>query len=153
MSISGSTGASKGILAVRLKNTVNGVPVKALARLKEWEIVTTETIHYKVLVFPSSAFISGSPTWTPAAPTSWCEYTTNFDINLSAGNDYFILHQGYAIGGGGNKVDATSALIEERTAAIYQNISSTDSMIAAIVGYRMAGNASAYAALEWLEVK
>lgn len=153
VSISGSTGDSKGILAVRLKNTVNGVPVKALARIKEWEIVTTETIHYKVLLLPSSAFISGTPAWSTATPTGWCEYTTNFGINLAAGTDYFVLHQGYAIGGGGNKVDATSALIEERTAAIYQNISSTDSMIAAIVGYRMSNNATAYASLEWLEIK
>jgi hypothetical protein len=40
----------KGLIAVRLRNTVNGQPVRAFARVKDWQIVTTLTARYRVMM-------------------------------------------------------------------------------------------------------
>jgi hypothetical protein len=143
-----------GLIAVRLKNTVNGVPVKALARLKDWTILASNDIYYKVLVLLGASAISGSPSWSSATPTGWCEYTTNFTLSSDPPANSIILHEGYASGNNGNTGSINTIGTEARSATIYQNIGSTDSMIFAVVAYKINNNnASAYAALNWLEIK
>lgn len=144
----------KGLLAVRLKNSVGGIPVRAKALLKDWQVVTNLTAQYRVMILQSSADIAGTPTWTSATPTGWCEYTTNF--SLAAGPvpaNAVILFNGYA-SGGDNRGVANFVATDNRSSAIYQNYDSTDSMIIAIVAYRIPNdNAAMRASMNWVEIK
>jgi len=143
-----------GMLAVRLKNSVNGVPVKAFARVKNWNIITDQDIFYKVLLLQGSSSLSGTPAWTPATPTGWCEYTTSFTLSSDPGTNTVVLYQGYAQGGSKNAGGGSTLLVtSERSAAIYQNFANSDSMIVAIVGYKLSSDATSYAALDWIEIK
>jgi hypothetical protein len=144
----------KGILAVRLKNSINGKPNRALARIKNWEVVTSLTAQYRVMILQSAQDISGSPNWTSATPTGWCEYTTNFSLaTVPTPANSTILYDGYATGSD-NRGTAISSGTDNRSAAIYQNYDSTDSMIFAIVGYRIPNdNAVMRAGMNWIEIK
>jgi hypothetical protein len=142
-----------GILAVRLKNTVNSKPVRALARLKEWDIITDQLINYKVMILPDSTPIEGTPTWNSATPTGWCEYISNYTLTSFAPTNSIILFDGYAAGSS-NKDLTQSKGIDIRSAAIYQNYDSSNSMVLAIVGKRIPNNnAVVRASMQWVEVK
>jgi hypothetical protein len=155
-SVSLGSGADsvKGILAVRLKNTVNGQPNRAHAILKDWEVLTTLTAQYKVMILQGIADIAGTPVWTDATPTGWCEYTTNFSLAAPpTPARAVILYDGYAAGSN-NKGNQSTAQTDNRSAAIHQNFDSTDSMIFAVVGYRIPNdNAVMRASLNWTEIK
>ena len=151
--VASTTGVDYGILAIRLKNTVNSQAVKAFARLKEWTIMTDETIRYRVLILPSIANISGTPTWNSVSPTSWCEYTTNFTLTGMGSASYVQLYDGYAVGGQANRLSPANAAIDNRSAIIAQNFDSTDSTIVAIVANKMVSNANIYSSMQWIEVK
>jgi len=143
-----------GILAVRLKNSVNGIPMKALARLKNWNLLTNNDVFYKVLILPGSSSLVGSPSWTDCTPVGWCEYTTNFTLTADPGANSLVLYSGYANGNQGNSSGANPNLgTDMRTATIYQNYDSTDSMIFAIVAYKITNNATVYGSMDWIEVK
>jgi hypothetical protein len=152
----------KGILAVRMKNTENGVPMKAFARLKEWEILSTFTCGYKIFILQSTNDITnsaGNPvTWTNVPGASWTQYTTDFRLASAQPANSVVLQDSYAIGGAGAGANRTAAAtdlsIDNRTAAIFQNYDSTDSMIFAIVAYRIAtDNAALFASMQWIEIK
>jgi hypothetical protein len=144
----------KGILAVRLKNNVNMQPNRAFALLKDWEVVTSLTAQYKVMILQSVNDIAGTPTWTSATPTGWTEYTTNFSLaSPPTPANAVILFDGYATGSS-NRGEASFAVTNNRSSAIFQNYDSTDSMIFAIVGYRIPNdNAVMRASMNWVEIK
>jgi hypothetical protein len=147
----------KGILAVRLKNSTNNVPMKALARLKEWEIITTLTARYKVLILQSTNDITSSNgnavTWTDIPGACWTQFTTDFRLATAEPNFAVTLFDGYATGSS-NRGSSTQSSVENRLASIYQNYDSTDSMIFAIVAYRISNdNAAMFASMQWTEVK
>jgi hypothetical protein len=143
----------KGILAVRLKNSVNSKPNRSYALLKNWEIVTTLTVQYRVMILQSLSDIAGTPTWQPATPTGWCEYTTDFALTLPTPANAVILYDGYAAGAD-NRGSSTFAGTDNRSAAIYQNYDSSDSMIMAIVATRIPNdNAVIRASMSWVEIK
>lgn len=154
ISLGAGADAVKGLLAVRLKNSVGGIPVRAKALLKDWQVVTNLTAQYRVMILQSSADIAGTPTWASATPTGWCEYITDF--SLAAGPvpaNAVILFDGYA-SGGDNRGVANFVATDNRSSAIYQNYDSTDSMIIAIVAYRIPNdNAAMRASMNWVEIK
>ena len=142
-----------GILAVRLRNTVNGIPVRALARLTNWYIMSTVDIGYRLIVLPGSSSIVGSHTWQSTGTTTWSEYITNFQL----ANDLTYaqtIYDGFNPGNTGNN-SATAGTPQNinRSSTIYQNYDATDSMIIAMVGNKLNNNASVHASLSWIEVK
>jgi len=145
----------KGILAIRLKNTVNGQPNRAVARIKDWELVSSLTAQYKVMILQGIADLEGTPVWADATPTGWCEYTTDFRLaNPPSPANAVVLFDGYAVGGVGNRPQRSGFTSDNRSSAIYQNYDSTDSMILAIVAYRIPNDNSVMrAALNWIETK
>jgi hypothetical protein len=145
----------KGILAIRLKNTVNGQPNRAVARIKDWEIVSSLTAQYKVMILQGIADLEGTPVWADATPTGWCEYTTDFRLaNPPSPANSVVLFDGYAVGSVGNRPQRSGLASDNRSSAIYQNYDSTDSMILAIVAYRIPNdNAAIRASLNWVETK
>jgi hypothetical protein len=144
----------KGILAVRLRNTVNGQPNRAYALLKDWEVITSLTAQYRVMILQGSSAIAGTPTWLLASPTGWCEYITDFALSTPfIPADTVILFDGYATGNS-NRGTSTFRTTDNRSSTIYQNYDSTDSMIFAIFGYRIPNdNAVMRASMNWVEIK
>lgn len=144
----------KGIIAIRLKNSINGVSNRYMARLKDWEVVTSLTVNYRVMILQSVSDISGTPSWTSATPTSACEYTTDFKlVTTPTPNNAVILYDGYA-SGGINRGVANTAGTDNKSSSIYQNFDSTSSMIIAIVAYRIPNdNAALRASMNWVEVR
>jgi hypothetical protein len=143
----------KGLLAIRLKNTVNGQPNRAVAQLRDWDIITSLTAQYKVMILQGIADLAGTPVWTNATPTGWCEYTTDFRLATASPANSLVLFDGFAAGAS-NKGERTNQTTDNRSSAIYQNFDSTDSMIIAIVAYRIPNdNAVMRASLNWIEYK
>jgi hypothetical protein len=152
----------KGILAVRLKNSVNGIPMKAFARLKEWEVVTDLNVNYKVLLLQSTNDITapggGAVTWNDVVGLGWTQYTTDFRLATENPTNSVVIFDGYSLGGGGTGANKSSRQtdlsIENRLASIFQNYNSTDSMIFAIVAYRIGtNNANLFGSMQWIEIK
>jgi len=143
----------KGLLAIRLKNTVNGQPNRAVAQVRDWDIITSLTAQYKVMILQGVADLTGTPVWTSASPTGWCEFTTDFRLATASPANSLVLFDGFAAGAS-NKGERTNQTTDNRSSAIYQNFDSTDSMIIAIVAYRIPNdNAVMRAALNWIEFK
>jgi hypothetical protein len=143
----------KGLLAIRLKNTINGQPNRAIAQVRDWDIVTSLTAQYKVMILQSIDDLAGTPSWTDATPTGWCEYTTDFRLATANPANSVVLFDGFAAGAS-NRGERTNQTTDNRSSAIYQNFDSTDSMIVAIVAYRIPNdNAVMRAALNWIEFK
>jgi len=143
----------KGLLAIRLKNTVNGQPNRAVAQVRDWDIITSLTAQYKVMILQSIADLAGTPVWANATPTGWCEYTTDFRLATPSPANSLVLFDGFAAGAS-NKGERTNQDTDNRSSAIYQNFDSTDSMIVAIVAYRIPNdNAVMRASLNWIEYK
>jgi hypothetical protein len=154
ITLGSGTDAVKGLLAVRLKNTVNGRPNRATAILKDWQVVTSLTAQYKVMILQSVADISGTPVWADASPTGWCEYTTNFSlVSPPTPNNAVILFDGY-VTGSTNRGEASMVTTDNRSSAIHQNYDSSDSQIFVIVAYRIPNdNAVMRASMNWVEIK
>jgi hypothetical protein len=151
----------KGLLAVRLRNSVNGQPMRAYARLKDWQVVTSFTARVRVMMLQSKAEITlangdvvQDANWDQASPTGWCEYLTDFRLaSPTLPSNTVVLFDGY-VEGGSNRGNASLFQIDNRSACIYQNYDSTDSMIIAIVADRIPNdNAAMLASLNWIEVK
>ena len=143
----------KGLLAVRLKNTVNGQPNRAIAQVRDWDIVTSLTAQYKVLILQGIDDLAGTPVWESATPTGWCEFTTDFRLATPDPANSVVLFNGFAAGAS-NRGERTNQDTDNRSSAIYQNFDSTDSMIIAIVAYRLKNdNAEMRASLNWIEFK
>jgi hypothetical protein len=144
----------RGLLAVRLKNTVNGKPVRAKARIKDWEVVTSLTARYRVMILSGISDLAGTPIWNSATPTGWCEYTTNFSLAVTpTPANAVVLFDGFATGSS-NRGESTAIGTDNRSSAIHQNFDSTDSQIIAIVAYRIPNdNAVMRASMNWIEIK
>lgn len=141
------------ILAVKLKDTVNGIPVRALARLKDWQVLTSENIRYRVLIIPDQTFFTTTPTWTDVPSVGWCEYSTNLALNTFTPDPSIVLFDGYA-SPGKNKAETEQFTIENRSAAIHQNFDATDSLVFVVQAQRLTNQTTTvYSSLNWIEVK
>lgn len=146
-----------GIMAIRLKNTLVGKPNHSLARLKTWSILSNADVQYKIVILPGTAALSNpNITWNSVPGYGWCEYIKDFALNSnwSVANDYAVIMDDFASGAGGNSSGQNAvATLDNRSNAIYQNYDATDSQILAIIGYRLAQDASVKCAMSWSEVK
>lgn len=151
------------ILAIRLKNGIlpagaTGHYNKSLARLKDWSILATTDMQYKIIIFPgSTGFISGA-SWMPVPGKSVCEYTKGQAMvsnwQTTQASKYDVIVDGYVQGavgaGSGTNVIKNT---DNKKSAIFQNYDSSESEIIGIVGYKLANNADTRAGMIWLEVK
>ena len=145
----------RGLLAVRLKNTVvNGKPLHALARLKRYSASADQDMNFKIAVLQNSSSISSTVTWTAVPGLGWCEYIQDFALTTSWANTAMIIDDQFVTGAQNNKFGvAISEPSENRNSVIFQNHSATDSQIFVIVGYPLGANVNARASLKWIEVK
>lgn len=154
-----SSANGKGILAIRLKNTlVNNKPNRAMTRLKNFSIVVDNDTQYKIVILPNDTYLANNSNtaWTSVPGYGWCEYVKNFNMatNWSANNDYWVISDGFATGSAGNKAGSVETnLVDNKTSSIFQNYHSNNSQIFAIIGYRLGTDVNSRASLSWLEVK
>lgn len=145
----------KGIIAIRLKNVLEGKQNHAFARLKTFTLFTNNDINYKVVILPGASAI-GAATWQDVPGYGWCDYTKDFTLSptWNATEDYQVLVDDFVTGGiGGQTGQVVSTTLDNRSSSIYQNYDATDSMILAIIGYRLSTDAAVRASLSWIEIK
>ena len=146
----------KGIIAVRLKNVLEGKQNHALARLKQFTIYTNNEMQYKIVILPGSSAIANNPTWLDVPGYGWCDYIKDFTLSATwnTGEDYQVLLDDFVTGGNGSQAGHTVVgTFDNRSASIFQNFDATDSMIVALIGYRLNTDAAVRAGLSWIEIK
>lgn len=160
VTVANSSTNGKGILAFRLKNTLVGKQNHSFARLKNWTVLTTEDIQYKIVILQDSSYISGSPTWVATPGFGWCEYIKDFALTpgWQTGNNYSVILDSFAVSGGGSGSNVTSGSspitgLDNRSNVIFQNYDSTNSQIMAIVAYRLTADSNVKASMNWIEIK
>jgi hypothetical protein len=146
------------LVAIRLKNTFQGYPNRISVRLNNISIhCETNSIIYKIVKLPSSAYIgnAGTLTWTSASDNSGVEVCV--DATTYSDGDQFA--SGYVPSGASqNSLSpvASGALTAAKKNIIVQNIDSSNSEIYAIIirTITTTGNAvgQVAAALQWREI-
>jgi len=151
-------GTELPLVAIRLKNSFQGYLNRISVKLNNLSLFCeTNSIVYKVVKLPSSAYLgnAGTLTWTSASANSGVEYC--IDATTYSGGDVFA--SGYVPSGASqNSLSpvASGTLSQAKKNIIVQNIDSTNSEIYVIVVRTITttGNATANiaAALQWREI-
>jgi len=151
-------GTELPLIAIRLKNTFQGYPNRISVKLNNLSLYCeSNSIVYKVLKLPSSAYLSnaGTLTWTSASDNSGVEYC--IDATTYSDGDEFA--SGFVPSGASqNSLSpvASGTLSAAKKNIIVQNIDSTNSEIYVLVVRTITttGNATAdvAAALQWREI-
>ena len=146
------------LVAIRLKNTFQGYPNRISVRLNNISIhCETNSIIYKIVKLPSSAYIgnAGTLTWTSASDNSGVEVC----VDATTYSDGDVFASGYVPSGASqNSLSpvASGALTSAKKNIIVQNINSTNSEIYAVIARTITENgnatASVAAALQWREI-
>lgn len=144
------------LLAIRLKNSINGLPVRVLARLKEWALYSTNDAQYKVVIFNDASKFANTPSWTAVPGRSACEYAKGVTMvsGWAADNNFSVLIDGFAQGavGAGSGTNSLRE-IDNINNTIAQNYDSTNSLVLAIVAYKLANNSDMKATMVWTEIR
>lgn len=144
------------LLAIRVKNSINSLPVRILARLKEWSIYSTNDAQYKVVILNDTSKFSGTVTWNSVPGRSACEYAKAVAMVVGWGtdNDYSVIIDGFAQGavGAGSGTNAIRD-IDNINNIICQNYDSTGSLVLAIIAYKLTSNSDMKANLVWTEIR
>jgi hypothetical protein len=151
-------GTELPLVAIRLKNSFQNYPNRISVRLNNLSIhCETNSIIYRVIKLPSSAYLSnaGTLTWTSASSNSGVEVCVN--ATSYSGGDEFA--SGYVPSGASqNSLSpvASGTLSAAKKNIIVQNVDSTNSEIYVIVVRTITttGNATANVAcaLQWREI-
>jgi hypothetical protein len=148
-----TSGSTMPVLAVRLKNTYNGLPNRAFVRLEDVSVFSEDqTVKYRVLRLDSGSISSG--TWISVDSGSVVEY--NISATSFTGGHEFL--NGFVAAGGTGQGNASSG-IGQRAGSINkinyiaQNFESTDSDLYALVVTNMTSTDTDVAAgMVWKEV-
>jgi hypothetical protein len=151
-------GTELPLVAIRLKNSFQGYPNRISVKLNNISLFCeTNSIVYKIIKLPSSAYLSnaGTLTWTSASANSGVEVC----VNATTYDNGDVFASGYVPSGASqNSLSpvASGTLSQAKKNIIVQNINSTDSEIYVLVVRTITttGNATANvaAALQWREI-
>lgn len=145
------------ILAIKLKDNLSGKPNRSFARVKEWAILASNDVNYKLVLFPNtSVAFSNTPSWTPVPGYGVCEFSKNPTVKPGwvANVNYSILADGFATGSTGTS-SGTNQLTDtfNLSDCIYQNLTSNNSQVIALICTKITNNADCKGTLRWIEVK
>lgn len=150
-------GATLPVLAIRLKNTFNDQPNRAICRIKATEVFTTaDNIRYRVLKLPDLSYLSiGANNWVSVSTESTVEYISEAYAHTD-GREFL---NGFASATSQNdqKSAAGPANIQEGPTArrnfITQNYDSSNSEIYVLVATNIGtSSTNVYAGFSWREV-
>ena len=145
------------LIAIKLKDNISGKKNKTFARLKEWAVLATNDVNYRIVVAPnSSSIFSNTPNWSNVPGYSFCQYVKNPTLvsGWASSISFSVLADGFAAGAtgsgsGSNQLTGSFSI----TDAIYQNYYSNNSQVLALICTKLANNADCKATLRWVEVK
>jgi hypothetical protein len=145
------------LLAIKLKDTITGKPNQMFARIKEWAILATNDVNYRIVIAPNaSSIFNGTPAWANVPGYSVCQYVKNPSLQTgwAANVNYVAIADGFAAGAtgagsGANQLTGSFTLSD----SIYQNYFSNNSQILAVICTKIANNSDCKATLRWIEIK
>jgi hypothetical protein len=137
-----SSGSSLPVLAIRLKNNVNGLPNRAFVRIQEGAVFTDQqTIRYTLSKLPSGSALTTGSAWVSVDPFSTVEYNTS----ATAATGGQTLLTGF-VGANSLNINQANPLVQSQAGVknkqnfIAQNYSSTDSEIYVLIAKNMTAN-------------
>lgn len=137
-----TSGSTLPVLAIRLKNNINGLPNRAFVRIQEAAIFTDQqTVRYILTKLPSGSMLTTGSTWIPVDSTSVVEYNTS----ATAYSDGKPLLTGF-VGANSLNINQANPLVQNQSGVsnkqnfIAQNYNSTDSEIYVLVAKNMTAN-------------
>ena len=140
-----ASGSTMPVLAIRLKNSVNGMPNRAFVRIQEAAIFTDQqTIRYILTKLPSGSMLTTSSAWVSVDnDSSVVEYNTS----ATAYSDGKVLLTGF-VGANSLNINQANPLVQTHAGVtnkqnfIAQNYSSNDSEIYVLVAKNMTNSAT-----------
>lgn len=147
-------GDSLPVIAIRLKNTINGLPNRAVARTNQFSmLVENGPVYFELQRFPSQSLITGG-SWVNGGTDSGVEYNitaTGFSGGEKVIGDFLAAAASKGTTVGGELVDASA----NKKGFIAQNIQSNDSYAYALIATALGSgnniNLKVYASLRWSE--
>lgn len=139
-----SSGSTLPVLAIRLKNSINGLPNRAFIRIQEAAVFTDQqTVRYYLTKLPSGSLLTTGSAWTSTDTNSVVEYNTS----ATAHTDGKILLTGF-VGANSLNINQANPLVQNQSGVsnkqnfIAQNYGSTDSELYVLVAKNMTANAT-----------
>lgn len=127
------------VLAVRLKNDVNGLPNRSFVRIQEASVFTDQqTVRYTLTKLPSGSAITTGSAWVSVDPNSTVEY----NVSATATNGGQTLLTGF-VGANSLNINQANPLVQNQSGVsnkqnfIAQNYDSTDSEIYVLIAKNM----------------
>lgn len=143
------------VLAVRLKNSINGLPNRAFLRVQEAAIFTgQQTVRYQLSKLASGSMLTTSSAWVSVDNNSVVEYNTS-GTTFTGGK---ILLTGF-VGANSLNINQANPLVQNQSGVsnkqnfIAQNYDSTDSEIYVLIATNMtADTTSVGGTILWSEI-
>ena len=130
------------VLAIRLKNNVNGMPNRAFVRIQDSSIFTDQqSVRYLLTKLPSGSMLTTASAWVSVDSESVVEYNTS----ATGYSDGKVLLTGF-VGANSLNVNQANPLVQTHAGVtnkqnfITQNYSSNDSEIYVLVAKNMTSN-------------
>lgn len=150
-----SSGSTLPVLAVRLKNSVSGLPNRSFLRLQNAAVFTSQqTVRYSLLKLPSGSALTTASAWTSVDTNSTVEYNSS----ATGYADGKILLTGF-VGANSLNVNQANPLVQNQAGVsnkqnfIAQNYNSTDSEIYVLVAKNMTADATSVGGtMLWSEI-
>ncbi len=137
-----TSGSTLPVLAIRLKNNINGLPNRAFVRIQEAAIFTDQqTVRYVLTKLPSGSMLTTGSAWTSIDNDSVVEYNPT----ATAYSDGKVLLTGF-VGANSLNINQANPLVQNQSGVgnkqnfIAQNYNSTDSEIYVLVAKNMTAN-------------
>jgi hypothetical protein len=137
-----SSGSTLPVLAIRLKNNVNGLPNRAFVRIQEGAVFTDQqTIRYTLSKLPSGSALTTGSAWVSVDPFSTVEYNTS--ATATTGGQTLLT--GF-VGANSLNINQANPLVQSQAGVknkqnfIAQNYGSTDSEIYVLIAKNMTAN-------------
>lgn len=137
-----TSGSTLPVLAIRLKNSINGLPNRSFIRLQNSAVFTDlQTVRYELVKLPSGSALTTASAWISVDPISTVEYNISA-TNYTSGKT---LLSGFV---GANSLNPNQAnpLVQAQAGVankqnfITQNYNSTDSEIYVLIAKNMTSN-------------
>jgi hypothetical protein len=139
-----TSGSTLPVLAIRLKNNINGLPNRAFVRIQEAAIFTDQqTVRYVLTKLPSGSMLTTSSAWISIDDDSVVEY----NVSSTAYSDGKPLLTGF-VGANSLNINQANPLVQNQSGVgnkqnfIAQNYNSTDSEIYVLVAKNMTANST-----------
>ena len=134
-----SSGSTLPVLAIRLKNSINGLPNRSFVRIQEAAVFTDQqTVRYTLSKLPSGSAITTGSAWISVDPYSTVEY----NVSGTATNGGQVMLTGF-VGANSLNINQANPLVQNQAGVsnkqnfIAQNYDSNNSEIYVLIARNM----------------